>query len=176
MPKETRAARFAVKSIAILATFSYCALDSHDIENKARELNCTAVMSVVEYHKTLMPHTHCVFQCHDQRKWTRQDFQELARNIHIKRLRTLPDVYRAMAYLGKEHTPDLWLKEPQHRSRELGPVLTTIWQLSITALSPDWQRKYSAQWTRLNAAWTPAFDSQDSQRDVVSENASQFFD
>lgn len=175
MPKETRTRRFAVKSIAVLVTFSYCALNSQDVENKAKELNCKAVMSVVEYHKTLMPHTHCVFRHHDDRMWTRDNFTDLARNIHIKRLRTPPDVYRAMAYLGKQYIPNLWLAKPQHASREYGKILSTIWQLSLTALSPEWQRKYSEQWTRLNAAWTRPYDSQDSQRDVISESASQFF-
>jgi len=166
---------FQVKSIGVLVTFPLLELTTSEIENKAKELNCVAVMSVVEYHRTLMPHTHAVFYREDEFVWTRAHFQVLSPNPNIKRLRTTRDVYRAMSYLGKQYIPDLWLAQPQHASREYGKVLSTVWEQAVTSTDRYWCDKYMAQWERLRAAWTPAYDSQDSQRDVVSENASQFF-
>lgn len=170
-----RSISFRVKSIGVLVTFPLLELSTQDIEDKAKELNCVAVMSVVEYHKTLVPHTHAVFYKEDEFVWTRAQFQMLSNNPNIKRLRTTRDVYRAMAYLGKAYIPNLWLAQPQHASREYGRVLSTVWESAVTSTDRYWHDKYMSQWTRLNAAWTPAFDSQDSERDVISENASQFF-
>lgn len=136
-------------------------------------------MYVVEDHQNGSGHTHIVYMAKEERLWTvKEQMDEFpAEHPNLKRLRKSDDIYRAMAYCGKQYIPNLWCNSGVRPRHIYTHVVSALWDYALKAHSPEYRRKFLAQYQNLNKVWLGAVgpDPYD-QSNVVSEDASHFFE
>lgn len=171
---------FRVKSLGIFLTFPHHFVDHELFMTYVQDTNVTIASYAIENHKDGTPHTHIVFVTQQPTLWEAQAFQGVfGTHPHMRRLTTLPDAYRTIAYCCKTTVADLHVLHPLKPAFVYSQILSELFKYMKRAknaqVQAQFQRQYHAMrqhWLGINPLGTDPYRSSQ----VESENASQYFE